>query len=403
MTVEVTIQDLNGLTDYTLADVDLKFFAGGGAKFDFDYVDDNYLTGLAAMTQPGVLPEDTFRLTYYSDATGSVTADLTGDWPDPLTLSQIGQNDAWLESTANIEIEEISVIAAFAYRITIDFNGQGPTVKDFVENWTEKDLVALNPLVNGEFATEEGWSGTSGRDKYYGTKQADVIEGLGGHDVLKGDAGDDEIFGGSGNDKVFGQAGNDTLEGGAGKDKLWGGGGKDVLDGDGGKDRLTGGGDDDKLSGGGGKDFLSGGGGSDVLQGGNGKDRLIGGAGDDRLFGGAGKDTFVDGGGDDFMQGGSGADLFIFKKGVARGDDLIIMQRFGGDMLRLEGFGIDVDTATASAREIKSAMAAKGIHVDQTSTGGNFEVDFDSSRDSITLKFDQTVLPSQIWGYFEFA
>jgi Ca2+-binding RTX toxin-like protein len=403
MTVEVTLQDLNGLIEYTFADVDLKFFAGGGARFDFGLSDTNYLSGQAEIAPATFLPEGAFRLTYYSDATGSVTADLFGDWPDPLTMSQLGENVTWVESTANIEIEEVTVIVPHAYRITIDFNGEGPTVKDFVENWTERDLAALNPLVNGEFSTEDGWSGTSGRDRYNGTSQADIIEGLGGRDILKGGRGNDEILGGSGNDRLFGQAGKDTLEGGAGKDKLSGGGGRDVLSGDDGNDRLIGGGGNDRLQGGGDRDVLSGGNGSDVLQGGEGNDRLIGGSGNDTLSGSFGNDTLIDGRGDDFLQGGGGADLFIFEKNVAGGTDLITMQRFGGDILRLQGFGVDVDTSTASAEEIEAAMATQGIHVTRDSSSGNFEIGFGATGDAITISFDQTVLQGQIWDYFEFV
>ena len=78
MTVEVTLTDLNGLIEYTFDDVDLLFFAGGGARFDFDYLDANQLTGLAEITPATILPENTFRLTDYSNTTGSVTVDLVG-------------------------------------------------------------------------------------------------------------------------------------------------------------------------------------------------------------------------------------------------------------------------------------------------------------------------------------
>ncbi|MDE4276490.1 calcium-binding protein [Phaeobacter gallaeciensis] len=403
MTVEVTLTDLNGLIEYTFDDVDLLFFAGGGARFDFDYLDANQLTGLAEITPATILPENTFRLTYYSNTTGSVTADLVGDWPEPLVLSEIGSNDAWVESTADIHIDEVTVIVPHSYRIIIDFDGNGPTVQDFVENWTEADLAALNPMVNGEFSTEDGWSGTSGKDRYTGTRQDDVIEGLGGRDILKGGRGDDEILGGSGNDKLFGQAGDDTLDGGSGKDKLSGGGGRDTLSGGADKDRLTGGGGNDSLVGEGGNDVLSGGKGADVLQGGEGNDRLLGGSGNDTISGGSGNDTFVDGDGDDYMFGGGGRDLFIFEMGDAGGDDFVSMQRFGGDLIRLEGYGIDIDTSTASAAEIEEAMAGQGIFVTQSTAGGNFEVEFDGSGDTITLSFDQTVLMSQVWDYFEFS
>ncbi|WP_194094958.1 calcium-binding protein [Marivivens aquimaris] len=403
MTVEVTLTDLNGLIEYTLEDVDLLFFAGGGAAFDFSYLDANQLTGLAEMTPATIMPENTFRLTYYSDITGSVTADLVGDWPEPLQLFQIGNSDAWVESTANIQIEEVTVIAPHSYKIVIDFNGEGPTVKEFVETWTEADLAALNPLVNGEFATQDGWSGTSGKDKYNGTAQDDVIEGLGGKDILRGGRGDDEIFGGSGNDKLVGQAGNDTLDGGAGNDKLSGGGGRDQLSGGEGKDKLIGGGGNDSLAGDGGNDVLSGGGGNDLLQGGTGNDRLIGGGGNDALSGGDGMDTFIDGGGDDYMYGGGHADVFIFEKKSAGGDDFVSMERFGGDVIRLEGYGVSVDTSTASASEIEAAMSNRGITVTQETAGGEFVVHFAKSGDTITMSFDQAVLLPQVWDYFEFG
>lgn len=403
MTVEVTLTDLNGLIEYSMEEVDLLFFSGGGAIFDFDYSDTNYLTGLAEMTPATILPENTFRLTFYSSSTGSVTADLVGDWPEPLRLTEIGRSDAWVESTADIQIDEMTVIAPHSYKIVINFDGNGPTVQEFVENWTEADLAALNPLVNGEFSTEDGWSGTSGNDRYNGTRQDDVIEGLGGRDLLKGGRGDDEIRGGSGNDKLLGQAGADTLDGGAGNDKLSGGGGRDTLLGGDGKDRLIGGGGNDSLVGGKGNDVLSGGGGSDVLQGGEGNDRLLGGGGNDTLSGGSGKDTFIDGGGDDYMFGGGGADLFIFENGDSGGDDIVSLERFGGDIIRLEGYGVDIDASTSSPAEIEQAMADHGILVTQETAGGDFVIEFDGADDTITLTFDQTVLMSQVWDYFEFA
>ncbi len=403
MTVEVTLTDLNGLIEYSFDDVDLLFFAGGGAIFDLNWSVDNMLAGQAEMVQPSVLPEGAFRLTYYSAATGSVTADFYGDWPAPLTLQQIGQSAAWVESTADLQIEEARIIVPSAYNILIDFNGEGPTVKEFVETWTEQDLVALNPLVNGEFAVNDGWSGTRGRDRYTGTKMDDVIEGLGGRDVLKGGAGDDKIFGGSGNDKLFGQAGKDLIEGGGGKDKLLGGGGHDTMRGGDGNDRLNGGGGNDYMVGDGGRDVLSGGAGRDNIQGGAGNDRLIGGKGNDTLSGSFGDDTFVDGKGDDVMMGGSGADLFIFKKGVAGGTDLITMEKYGNDKLRLQGYGVDIDTATATAKQIEDAMAAQNIHIVQDSMSGNFGIGFGNTGDAITLSFDTRVLPSQIWEYIEFV
>ena len=403
MTVEVTLTDLNGLIEYTFTDVDLQFFAGGGAIFDLNWSTDNMLSGQAEMVQPSAIPEGAFRLTYYSAATGSVTADFYGDWPEPLTLAELGQNQTWVESTADLQIEEVHILAPAQYRILIDFNGEGPTVQDFVESWTEQDLVALSPLVNGEFAVEGGWEGTSGRDHYNGTNQDDVIEGLGGRDVLKGGKGNDEIFGGSGNDKLFGQAGKDTIEGGAGKDKLSGGSGHDTLRGEDGNDRLTGGGGNDSMVGGDGRDVLSGGAGSDNVQGGAGNDRLIGGGGDDSLSGSFGDDTLIDGRGDDYMWGGTGADLFIFKQGIAGGTDFISMEKYGGDKLRLEGFGVDIDTSTASAEEIEAAMAAQNIHIVQDTVSWNFGIGFEDTGDAITMSFDTVVLEAQIWDYIEFA
>lgn len=403
MTVEVTLTDLNGLIEYGFDDVDLKFFAGGGAIFDFEFSVDNLLSGQPEITPATYLPEGVFRLTYYSNATGSVTADFYGDWPEPLTIFQSDQNAAWLESTANIEIEEITVIAPTFYRIIIDFNGSGPTVKEFVETWTESDLVALNPLVNGEFAVEGGWEGTRQNDRYLGTNGDDVIEGLAGRDVLKGGRGADQIFGGSGNDKLYGQSGNDSLEGGAGKDRLIGGGGHDTLKGGGRNDLLKGGSGNDSLYGNDGRDNLIGGGGSDNLQGGAGNDRLNGGTGNDTLLGSFGDDTLIDGRGDDYMWGGSGADLFIFKNGVAGGSDLVSMERFGGDKLRLQGYGVDIDTSSASAAQIAAAMEDQGLQITRDGSTGDFEITFEGSDDLLTLRFDQVVLAAQIWDYIEFV
>ena len=81
----------------------------------------------------------------------------------------------------------------------------------------------------------------------------------------------------------------------------------------------------------------------------------------------------------------------------------ITMQRFGGNILRLQGFGVDVDTSTASAEEVEAAMATQGIHVTRDSSSGNFEIGFGTTGDAITISFDQTVLHGQIWEYFEFV
>lgn len=405
MTVEITLQNSGAHYNLEFSEVDVKLFSGEGALFNFVWGEPGYIGGLPEMSPAfGGVPEGAFQLTYVDLTTGlTVIGQLFGDWPEPLTLAQSGESTAWLESTADLPIEEATLLAVGNYLITIDFNGDGPTVKDFVENWTEADLLATNPLVNGEFSVLDGWEGTSGKDTYDGTSGDDVIEGLGGRDILKGGAGDDEIFGGSGNDKILGQGGHDTLDGGAGKDRLVGAAGQDELNGGGGNDKLLGGAANDSLIGGAGRDVLTGGAGDDTLTGGTGNDRLIGGKGDDSIYAGDGDDTLIDGRGDDYMFGGNGADLFLFKSGTSGGTDFISMQRFGGDKVKLQGYGIEVDTETATNSEIEAAMEAAGLHVVRDDQSGNFGIGFEETGDAITLSFDQTVLISQIWQYFEFA
>jgi len=79
---------------------------------------------------------------------------------------------------------------------------------------------------------------------------------------------------------------------------------------------LNGLGGNDKLYGQDGDDILSGGAGSDHLYGGNGNDILNGGAGNDRLYGGNGDDTLSGGSGaDDVLEGGAGNDIYLFSAG----------------------------------------------------------------------------------------
>lgn len=133
---------------------------------------------------------------------------------------------------------------------------------------------------------------------------------------LVGSTGADRWVGTRFNDTANGGAGNDVLSGGAGNDRLVGAGGNDTLNGDSGNDTLMGEG---------GNDTLNGGSGTDTLNGGSGNDTLVGGTGADRLT------------------GGSGADTFVFNTvGETSGDVITDFSRSQGDHIRLTA--IDADT-----------------------------------------------------------
>ncbi|MFK7876367.1 MAG: hypothetical protein AB8B71_11395 [Paracoccaceae bacterium] len=88
--------------------------------------------------------------------------------------------------------------------------------------------------------------------------------------------------------------------------------------------------------------------GGDVVIGAGGSDSLFGEAGDDLLQGGAGFDVLQGGQGLDRLVGGADSDVFIFEAGEETGTFIVdVIADFSvaeGDLIALNGFGLDVDS-----------------------------------------------------------
>jgi Ca2+-binding RTX toxin-like protein len=102
---------------------------------------------------------------------------------------------------SNLDIENEAGVAGPVHAIVAGMMGGGPS-------GTMADPSAITDAVWGEAHNVRG---SSGGDKYLGTKFDDVVRGLKGNDVLKGRGGDDKIAGGLGADKMVGGAGADTF------------------------------------------------------------------------------------------------------------------------------------------------------------------------------------------------
>ena len=215
-----------------------------------------------------------------------------------------------------------------------------------------------------------------------GNAQDNILYGSDGADTLKGMAGNDTLYGNAGNDTLEGGDGNDTLNGGAGADRMTGGAGNDIYVVDNAGDvvvEAANGGDDRvlssisytladnverlKLT----AEGLTGTGNAldNLLYGSDGKDVLKGMAGNDTLYGYAGNDTLVGGAGNDVLFGGAGADTFLFQKSDGAGRDTVVdFSHAEGDVIRLQGFGVD------SWAEAHAAMKQSGTSVVMTLDGG---------------------------------
>ncbi len=236
---------------------------------------DTPVEGSEAQTRLVLLDGSDFQYTFSNH---SVSGTL-----DTVRLGRLGP--AWDAGKGDLAVDKNGRVSKMADSITIgNLNivnpvGEKGEVHEIVSgmmggglNGLEADPTALFKHV---WAEAHDVTGSTGADRYAGTKFGDIARGLGGADVLAGKGGADTLSGG---------AGNDTLSGGAAADSLAGDAGADVLRGEAGND---------VLKGGAGADVLIGAAGADTLDGGIGADRLEGGAGADRLTGGAGADVFV--------------------------------------------------------------------------------------------------------------
>jgi Ca2+-binding RTX toxin-like protein len=97
-------------------------------------------------------------------------------------------------------------------------------------------------------------------------------------------------------------------------------------------------------------EFILGLGGDDELTGLGGADLLDGGAGNDMLDGGAGMDYLHGGTGADMMAGGADADVFVWQRGD--GADTISDFELTGDVVSVEGFGINLAQGARAADQV---------------------------------------------------
>lgn len=221
---------------------------------------------------------------------------LFADFPAPITAAQFvqpGAPAAWVQASGNATLTR-AMIDTGTYIFDIHFNGDGPTAREFVVDWSLADLMRLGPTING--IAFDPIDDPETPDEPLGP-----LIGTSANDSLEGSSKGDEMSGRGGNDRLDGFDGRDSMKGGNGEDNLYGGRGKD---------RLEGGKHDDSLSGGDARD---------VLLGGAGDDTLVGGVGNDVQKGGAGDDKFYDGPGNDKMFGQAGADQFYFYDSYSTG------------------------------------------------------------------------------------
>jgi Ca2+-binding RTX toxin-like protein len=185
------------------------------------------------------------------------------------------------------------------------------------------------------------------------------------------------VLGLGGNDTLTGSAGDDTLDGGAGVDLLIGGGGDDTF-------RISGNqAQTDTMDGGSGQDqIMANAAGGDVviestnrisgverfdgagvaIRGTNGADVLdFSGIGElvnvSSIQGRGGADTLAGGNGDDVLTGGGGNDAFMFRFGIATGNDRITdFDAAGNDVIRLLGYSPAVNLAGATSFDAEGAL-----------------------------------------------
>jgi Ca2+-binding RTX toxin-like protein len=150
-------------------------------------------------------------------------------------------------------------------------------------------LRSIENLIGGYYA--DTLTGNGSDNAIEGGKGNDILSGAGGMDLLQDDYGDDHLFGGAGDDNLSGGRGNDELDGGDDADFLFGGDGSDDIAGGAGGDYATGGSGNDEIHGGAGADTLTGDANDDLIYGEAGNDLLEGGTGNDTLDGGTESDT----------------------------------------------------------------------------------------------------------------
>ena len=154
----------------------------------------------------------------WNAATGElVTEDgLVTDMGDSITLSNLG-----IFNSVGVKGEVHEIVAGMM--------GGGP-------DGLTADPEPIYDVIWGEGHNVQG---STGKDRYAGTKFADTVHGGDARDILNGGAGADKIWGDNGNDLLKGGGGADRLFGGKGKDTLIGGKGKDILTGGAGADSFV--------------------------------------------------------------------------------------------------------------------------------------------------------------------
>jgi Ca2+-binding RTX toxin-like protein len=191
-----------------------------------------------------------------------------------------------------------------------------------------------------------------------------------GDDVIRVPVEDAVVFAGAGNDRVHALGGSLVARGGQGDDLLSGGTGDDILHGDGGVDVVSGGAGRDLLHADGESDLLLGGAGADVLRAaaGSAGHILVGGPGADALHLGAGSHLLVWNPGDGMDALHADRDVRVVwsiggaaapsEFGLRRDAGALVLERPGGEGMRLEGWFEQVSARPAVTLQFVSVAAA---------------------------------------------
>ncbi|MAY86436.1 MAG: hypothetical protein CML02_06960 [Pseudooceanicola sp.] len=145
---------------------------------------------------------------------------------DTIRLGTLGA--AWDEETGDLAVDDAGLVSDMGEYITLSgLNIVNPVgvkgevheiVRGMMGGSYEGGSVDPTPIFDVIWGEGHDVTGTSGDDRYAGSKVSDVVRGGAGDDVLKGRGGADTIFGGAGDDRIIGGAGRDTMTGGTGAD-----------------------------------------------------------------------------------------------------------------------------------------------------------------------------------------
>jgi Ca2+-binding RTX toxin-like protein len=154
---------------------------------------------------------------------------------DSLQLVTLG--DAWNPNTNDVRYQDgllspntTGLISFSNLNITNPVGLKGRVheiVKEFMGGGPDGNKAGTAAITKEIWAKAHILVGSTGDDRYLGSKFGDNVKGNGGEDHLNGRAGNDTIIGGAADDRLIGAAGNDRLVAGPGDDTMSGGAGAD--------------------------------------------------------------------------------------------------------------------------------------------------------------------------------